>query len=66
VEEGYIGAVKNLVVHALVHPGDTIESEIEVVNEIVGFTIVNGKIYLKGNVIFECEMRILGRNTATR
>jgi hypothetical protein len=35
--------------------------EIEVINEIVGFTIINGKVILDGKVIASCEMRILSR-----
>jgi predicted hotdog family 3-hydroxylacyl-ACP dehydratase len=61
VEEGYIGAVKNLNVYALPPVGSEIGSEIEVVNEIVGFTIITGKIFLHNKLIFDCEMRILGR-----
>ena len=61
VTEGYIGAVKNLVIHSVPTINTTIESEIEVVNEIVGFTIIMGKVFYNGTLIAECEMRILAR-----
>jgi predicted hotdog family 3-hydroxylacyl-ACP dehydratase len=61
VSEGYIGAVKNLVIHSLPPMHSEIQSEIVVENEIVGFTIIIGKVYLNNQVIAECEMRILGR-----
>jgi len=62
VREGYIGAVKNLVVSSLPQVGAEIRSEITVVNEIVGFTIITGKVFHDNSVIAECEMRILGKN----
>src|SRR5512133_3379216 len=61
VTEGYIGAVKNLVVTGVPETGSEIFCEIEVINEIVGFTIINGKVILDGKVIASCEMRILSR-----
>jgi predicted hotdog family 3-hydroxylacyl-ACP dehydratase len=61
VTEGYIGAVKNLVIHSLPAINTTIESEIEVVNEIVGFTIIMGRVFYNESLIAECEMRILAR-----
>jgi predicted hotdog family 3-hydroxylacyl-ACP dehydratase len=59
VGEGYIGAVKNLVVTALPLVSTEIQSEIVVENEIVGFTIVTGKVLYENKVIAQCEMRIL-------
>lgn len=61
VHEGYIGAVKNLVIHALPPVDSEIQSEIMVENEIVGFTIVTGRVFLESRVIAECEMRIFGQ-----
>jgi predicted hotdog family 3-hydroxylacyl-ACP dehydratase len=61
VTEGYIGAVKNLVVTGVPKTGSEIFCEIEVINEIVGFTIINGKVILDGKTIASCEMRILSR-----
>lgn len=61
VNEGYIGAVKNLVIHKLPPVNAEIQSEITVENEIVGFTIIVGKVFLNQEVIAECEMRILGQ-----
>jgi len=59
VNEGYIGAVKNLSINELPRIGTEIQSEIEVVNEIVGFTIIIGKVFFENRLIAECEMRIL-------
>ncbi len=62
VKEGYIGAVKNLVIEKLPLVNTEIYSEITVENEIVGFTIIQGKIYDQQEVIASCEMRILSRS----
>jgi predicted hotdog family 3-hydroxylacyl-ACP dehydratase len=59
VKEGYIGAVKNLQIYGLPRIGAEITSEIEIVNEIVGFTIVTGKVFWNDKLLAECEMRIL-------
>jgi predicted hotdog family 3-hydroxylacyl-ACP dehydratase len=59
VGEGYIGAVKNLTIHTLPAVNTEILCDIQVENEIVGFTIITGKVYSGGKVIAECEMRIL-------
>jgi predicted hotdog family 3-hydroxylacyl-ACP dehydratase len=61
VGEGYIGAVKNLVICSRPRANTEITSEIVVENEIVGFTIIIGKVFDQGQVIAECEMRILSR-----
>ncbi|MBN1145075.1 MAG: pseudouridylate synthase [Bacteroidales bacterium] len=61
VSEGYIGAVKNLAISSRPLVNKEITSEIVVENEIVGFTIIIGKVFDQGQVIAECEMRILNR-----
>ncbi len=59
VTEGYIGAVKNLVICKLPFVNTEIHSEITVENEIVGFTILQGKVLSQDEIIASCEMRIL-------
>ena len=61
VSEGYIGAIKNLVIYELPKVNSHIESEIVVENEIVGYTIIAGRIYQDDRLLAECEMRILGK-----
>jgi 3-hydroxyacyl-[acyl-carrier-protein] dehydratase len=62
IKEGYIGSVKNLIVHDLPPVLSEISSEIEVINEIIGFTIITGKVYSGNKILAECEMRILAGN----
>ena len=61
VSEGYIGAIKNLVIYALPKVNSHIQSEIVVENEIVGYTIIAGRVYQDEKLLAECEMRILGK-----
>jgi 3-hydroxyacyl-[acyl-carrier-protein] dehydratase len=61
VSEGYIGAIKNLVIYELPAINSLIESEIIIENEIVGYTIIAGRVYRDGRLMAECEMRILGK-----
>jgi predicted hotdog family 3-hydroxylacyl-ACP dehydratase len=59
VARGYIGAIKNLVIHSLPAVNTEIQSEIIVENELLGYTIVTGKVFRNALVIAVCEMRIL-------
>lgn len=59
VAEGYIGAVKNLSVHVLPPLNSVIYADITVENEIVGYTIIQGKVRTDADVIAMCEIRIL-------
>ena len=59
VTEGYIGAIKNLVIHALPSVGDVLHAQVVVENEIVGYTIVKGILKNKQQNIASCELRIL-------
>jgi 3-hydroxyacyl-[acyl-carrier-protein] dehydratase len=61
VSEGYIGAIKNLVIHELPKVNTPIQSEIVIENEIVGYTIIAGRVYQDNRLLAECEMRILGK-----
>lgn len=59
VQEGYIGAVKNLVVHELPPVHAVLRSEIRIDNEIIGYTLISGKVMMGNTVLATCEMRIL-------
>lgn len=59
VARGYIGAIKNLFIHSLPAVNTAIESEITIENELLGYTIVTGKIWQNQSLLAACEMRIL-------
>ncbi|MGD0583268.1 MAG: hydroxymyristoyl-ACP dehydratase [Bacteroidales bacterium] len=55
---GFIGAVRNLSVYSLPAVNSEINSEIVVESELLGFTIINGKVIQNDAVLAECELRI--------
>jgi predicted hotdog family 3-hydroxylacyl-ACP dehydratase len=55
---GYIGALKNLVLHTLPKVGETIRTEVKVTNEVFGVTIIEGKSYSEELLLAETEMKI--------
>lgn len=59
VKPGFIGAIKNLSVHSLPGVNTEIQSEIMVDSELLGFTLIVGKVLQNKITIAECEMRIL-------
>lgn len=59
VVRGYIGSVKNLKIHFLPRAGDEIRAGITLHDEVLGFTIITGRIECLGNLVAECEIRIL-------
>jgi predicted hotdog family 3-hydroxylacyl-ACP dehydratase len=59
VKPGYISVIKNLVIHSLPVINTEIMSEIIVENELLGYTIITGRILQNNSVIAEGEMRFL-------
>jgi predicted hotdog family 3-hydroxylacyl-ACP dehydratase len=58
VKLGYIGSVKNLVINHLPAVNTEIESEVIVDSEVLGYTIITGRVRQEGRLLSECEMRI--------
>jgi 3-hydroxyacyl-[acyl-carrier-protein] dehydratase len=59
VKLGFIGVIKNLVIHSLPLINTEIQSEITVENELLGYTIITGRILQNNLIIAEGEMRFL-------
>jgi predicted hotdog family 3-hydroxylacyl-ACP dehydratase len=59
VVKGFIAAVKDLVIYSLPSSGTEIQSEITVDNELLGYTIISGRIFQSTTLVAECELRIL-------
>ncbi len=55
---GYIGAIQKLEVFDLPATGDTIHTEITVLNQVFDVTLVAGKLSCDGKVMASCEMKI--------
>lgn len=58
VRIGYIGAVKNLLIHALPFVNDQLTTEIKVENQIFDVTLIKGTVYCNERLLAECEMKI--------
>ena len=59
VKPGFISVIKNLVIHSLPEMNTEIQSEITVENELLGYTIISGRVLQNNSVIAEGEIRTL-------
>jgi predicted hotdog family 3-hydroxylacyl-ACP dehydratase len=58
VRIGFIGAIKSLYINKLPGVDSTLETSIEVVNEVFNITLVNAMTLCNGEVLVTCEMKI--------
>ncbi len=58
VKLGYIGAVKNLVIHTLPAVNSVIETTVSLENQVLNVDIIKGVIRQNNSVVAECEMKI--------
>lgn len=58
VKLGFIGAVKNMKFYKLPPVGSSIETSIEVQNEVFNMLLVQAKVFAGNECIAECEMKI--------
>lgn len=58
VQVGYIGAIKNLVIHSLPMVNDELLTEISVENQIFDVTLITGKVTCRDILLATCEMKI--------
>ncbi|MFT3739410.1 MAG: hypothetical protein QM786_11680 [Breznakibacter sp.] len=58
VKLGFIGAIKNLVVHALPEVGTRIETTVEIMDKILNVDIIRGTVRQGKEIMAECEMKI--------
>jgi len=62
VAVGYIGAVTGFEVFALPKAGDEIITEVSGQNQIFDIIVVSGKVWLNGDLIAQCEMKVFSKN----
>lgn len=58
VKLGIIGAVKDFKVDKMPPVGSKLRTEIEVLNEVFGITLVNANVLLDGTSVASCQMKI--------
>ncbi|REE16964.1 MULTISPECIES: hypothetical protein [Winogradskyella] len=60
--EGYIGAIKSVTIEKLPKVNMQIETEVEILQEIMGVTLVQGTTTLNGEVIVTAQMKTVLKN----
>jgi 3-hydroxymyristoyl/3-hydroxydecanoyl-(acyl carrier protein) dehydratase len=55
---GYIGAIQQLEIFGLPGTGDSLDTEIKVINQVFDVTVISGKVSCRGKVLATCEMKI--------
>lgn len=55
--EGYIGAIKGVAIKKLPKVNEQLETEVEILQEIMGVTLVKGTTKLDGEVIMSAQMK---------
>lgn len=58
VSLGFIASIKNLIINQLPPVGATINTQVIILKPVMGFNIIQGKVFLNDLVIASCEMRI--------
>lgn len=58
VKTGYIGSIKNLVVHFRPGLNKQLTTEVEMAGEYMGFSLIRGSVHVDGALAVACEMRI--------
>ena len=55
---GYIGAIKDFEIVRLPHVGETIETEVQVEQEVMGMTLVSARVMIGNELIATTSMKI--------
>ncbi|WP_159022213.1 hypothetical protein [Formosa sp. L2A11] len=55
--EGYIGAIKGVTINKIPKVNEQLETEVEILQEIMGVTLVKGTTKLNGEVIVTAQMK---------
>jgi predicted hotdog family 3-hydroxylacyl-ACP dehydratase len=58
VRTGYIGAVKNLKIHALPEVGTTLKTHVREEASALNASIIRGEVRQDGRLVAECEMKV--------
>lgn len=59
---GFIAAIKNLKINKLPQSGHIINTQIIIVDHVLDFTLISGKVYDNNDIFAECEMKIFINN----
>jgi len=59
---GFIAAIKNLKINKLPKSGHAIKTQITIIDHVLDFTLISGKVYDNNDIFAECEMKIFINN----
>ena len=62
VQVGFIGAIRNYVVHSLPEVGSTIVTKVDILEEIFGMTLANAEIMCNDEVVATAEIKLSVRS----
>ncbi len=62
VKIGFIGGIKNLLIHDLPNSGTEINTQITIEHEVMGASIISAKVYTDDKVFAEGELKIFLKN----
>ena len=60
---GFIGAISKVQIGELPKPETSIETRIEVLQEVFGITLIKGEVTQNGESVISCQMKIMIQNT---
>ena len=60
---GFIGQIRNLVIHFLPAAGEEITTEVTVEHEVMDATVITGRSFIKGKLLAGCELKIFTMKT---
>ena len=61
VQVGFIGAVRNYVVHSLAPVGEMVTTRVDILQDVFGMTLANALVTCRGEVIAEAEIKLAVR-----
>ena len=56
---GFIGGIGKVKVHGYAFCSDLLHTQVEILQEVFGITLIRGKCSHQGTVLLECEMKIV-------
>ena len=61
VQVGFIGAVRNYVVHSLAPVGEMLTTRVDILQDVFGMTLANAQVTCRGEAIAEAEIKLAVR-----
>ena len=61
VQVGFIGAVRNYVVHSLAPVGEMVTTRVDILQDVFGMTLAKAQVTCRGEVIAEAEIKLAVR-----